>query len=39
MLADLLRLAVSPEYADARWHAEPPGSRQATLSSKGYRFF
>jgi tetratricopeptide (TPR) repeat protein len=39
MLADLLRLAVSPEYADARWHGEPPGSRQATLSSKGYRFF
>ena len=39
MVADLLRLAVSPEYADARWHAEPPGARQPTLSSKGYRFF
>jgi hypothetical protein len=39
MLADLLRLAVSPEYADARWHAEPPGARQTNLSSKGYRFF
>jgi hypothetical protein len=39
MLADLLRLAVSPEYADARWHAEPPGSRPATFPSKGYRFF
>jgi tetratricopeptide (TPR) repeat protein len=39
MLADLLRLAVSPEYADARWHAVPPGLRPGNLSSRGFRFF
>ena len=39
MLADLLRLAVSPEYADARWHSAPPGVRPGTLSSRGYRLF
>ncbi len=27
-LADLFRLAVRPEYADARWHPETPASRR-----------
>ena len=32
-LADLLRLAVSPEYADARWHPAAPGSQRGSGSS------
>jgi hypothetical protein len=32
-LADLLRLAVSPEYAIARWHTVPPASQRGTFSS------
>jgi hypothetical protein len=32
-LADLLRLAVSPEYADARWHPAAPGSPRGSASS------
>ena len=31
-LADLFRLAVSPEYADARWHAVGPGSQRNPAS-------
>jgi tetratricopeptide (TPR) repeat protein len=34
-LADLLRLAVSPEYANARWHAVPPAPIRGTASSSG----
>ena len=33
-LADLLRLAVSPEYADARWHAVVPATHR-TFASRG----
>jgi hypothetical protein len=29
-LADLYRLAVRPEYADARWHPEAPSARGST---------
>ncbi len=32
-LADLFRLAVSPEYADARWHAGASGTQRTPLSS------
>jgi hypothetical protein len=32
-LADLLRLAVSPEYAEARWHPVAPASQRGTMSS------
>jgi hypothetical protein len=34
-LADLLRLAVSPEYAEARWHPVAPASQRGTMSSSG----
>jgi hypothetical protein len=33
MLADLLRLAVSPEYAAARWHVLAPASQRGMLAS------
>ncbi len=36
-LADLVRLAVSPEYADARFRPMPEGAPRATLSSGRYR--
>jgi tetratricopeptide (TPR) repeat protein len=36
-LADLLRLAVSPEYADARWHPVAPSSTRGTMSSSRFR--
>ena len=36
-LADLLRLAVSPEYADARWRPMPEGGGRATFPSGRYR--
>jgi hypothetical protein len=32
-LADLFRLAVSPEYANARWHPVAPASQRGTMSS------
>jgi hypothetical protein len=32
-LADLYRLAVRPEYADARWHPVPVTSQRGTISS------
>jgi hypothetical protein len=32
-LADLFRLAASPEYADARWHHVAPAPQRAPLSS------
>jgi hypothetical protein len=35
-LADLLRLAVSPEYADARWHPVAPASTRGTISSSRF---
>mgnify|MGYP001473013075 CR=1 FL=1 len=34
-LADLLRLAVRPEYADARWHVPSPASVRFTASNIG----
>jgi tetratricopeptide (TPR) repeat protein len=34
-LADLLRLAVSPEYADARWHVVQPPMQRSSASSSG----
>jgi hypothetical protein len=33
-LADLYRLAIRPEYADARWHVPTPGSTRNLSSSK-----
>jgi hypothetical protein len=36
-IADLVRLAVSPEYADARWRVPPDGSSRVKLSSGGLR--
>lgn len=36
-IGDLLRLAVRPEYADARWRSLPDGSPRATLSSGRFR--
>jgi len=36
-LADLLRLAVSPEYADARWRPMPEGPGRATFPSGRHR--
>jgi hypothetical protein len=39
MLADLLRLAVSPEYADARWHAVASASRRGSPSSGRFSLF
>jgi hypothetical protein len=38
-LADLLRLAVSPEYASARWHVVAPSVPRGTLSSGRFTFF
>ncbi|HLK37001.1 MAG TPA: hypothetical protein VKU41_09650, partial [Polyangiaceae bacterium] len=38
-LADLLRLAVSPEYANARWHSVAPASRRGNLSSGRFSLF
>jgi hypothetical protein len=38
-LADLLRLAVSPEYAEARWHVVAPASQRGMLSSGRYSLF
>jgi hypothetical protein len=38
-LADLLRLAVSPEYAEARWHVVAPTSQRGMLSSGRYSAF
>lgn len=36
-IADLLRLATRPEYADARWRTVPEGSARARLSSGRFR--
>jgi len=33
-LADLLRLAVSPEYADARWYPAAPGTHRDSASGR-----
>jgi hypothetical protein len=33
-LADLFRLAVRPEYADARWHPVSPASRRSSSKIK-----
>ncbi|MBV9948465.1 MAG: hypothetical protein JOZ69_16560, partial [Myxococcales bacterium] len=38
-LADLLRLAVRAEYADARWHAAPPAAPRRTPSSRRFSLF
>ncbi len=38
-LADLLRLAVSPEYAEARWHVVAPASQRGMLSSGRFSVF
>jgi hypothetical protein len=38
-LADLLRLAVSPEYAAARWHAGAPTTPRGTVSSGRFSLF
>ena len=38
-LADLLGLAVSPEYASARWHAVAPSAPRGTLSSGRFSVF
>jgi hypothetical protein len=38
-LADLLRLAVSPEYADARWHPVAPASPRGSIPSARFRLF
>ncbi|HEX3769684.1 MAG TPA: hypothetical protein VHV30_02410 [Polyangiaceae bacterium] len=38
-LADLLRLAVSPEYAEARWHVVAPSSQRGMLSSGRYSLY
>jgi hypothetical protein len=35
-LADLLRLAVSPEYAQARWHPVAPTTQRGTISSSRF---
>jgi hypothetical protein len=37
-LADLLRLAVSPEYAEARWHVVAPATQRGMLSSGRHMF-
>ena len=39
MLADLLRLAVSPEYAAARWHVVASPSQRGMLASGRFSFF
>jgi tetratricopeptide (TPR) repeat protein len=38
-LADLLRLAVRPEYADARWHSAASASQRRTASSGRFNLF
>jgi tetratricopeptide (TPR) repeat protein len=38
-LADLLRLAVSPEYADARWHPVADSTPRGNLSSGRFSIF
>jgi cellulose synthase operon protein C len=38
-LADLLRLAVSPEYARARWHAVASSAPRGTISSGRFSLF
>ena len=38
-LADLLRLAVSPEYAEARWHVVAPASQRGMLSTGRFSLF
>jgi hypothetical protein len=38
-LADLFRLAVSPEYAEARWHAVAPTTPRGTVSSGRFSLF
>lgn len=35
-LADLYRLAVRPEYADARWHVSPPQSKRFPFGTGGH---
>jgi hypothetical protein len=37
IIADLVRLAVSADYADARFHPMPEGGPRATLSSGRYK--
>jgi hypothetical protein len=39
LLADLLRLAVSREYADARWHAVAPASPRGTMPTGRFNLF
>lgn len=38
-LSDLLRLAVSPEYAAARWHSVTPAPPRGTISSGRFSLF
>jgi hypothetical protein len=38
-LADLVRLAVSREYADARWHVVAPPTQRGTLPSGRFSLF
>ena len=38
-LADLLRLAVSPEYADARWHPVADSTPRGNISSGRFSIF
>ncbi len=38
-VADLLRVAVSPEYAQARWHAVAPAGPRGTMSSGRFSLF
>ena len=38
-LADLLRLAVSPEYAEARWHVVAPTAQRGMLSSGRFSLY
>jgi tetratricopeptide (TPR) repeat protein len=39
LLADLLRLAMSREYADARWHADVPPSPRAPMPTGRFNLF
>ena len=38
-LADLARLAVSREYADARWHVVAPPPKRGTMPSGRFSLF
>jgi hypothetical protein len=38
-LADLLRLAVSPEYAEARWHVVAPSNQRGMIPSGRFSLF